>query len=328
MLWSHKSVAVNMSKFSSTTAQRAMRAMAAALVISAGTATMTVLPASPVHAAQIRYVVNDTPITSYDIQRRAALLKLMRRSGNLQQLAADEMIDQTLRRQAMAENRVNITDEMVSESYANFAKGNKLSLKQLDQILAQSGVTKDHFREFIRTQMGWGRVLQTKARSSIQLSQEDVVRKMLEEGRQPSTTEYMLQQVIFVVPSAERGKILGKRKREAEAMRGRVQGCSNLIDLAKTQLDVTVRDLGRVLQPELPPDWKDHIVKTSPGKPTPVRETERGVEFITVCNSREVSDDHVAKLVFQSEQTEDKSFEALSKQTLEELRKEAKIVKR
>jgi len=32
-------------------------------------------------ASEVRYVVNDTPITSYDIQRRAAFLQLQRRGG-------------------------------------------------------------------------------------------------------------------------------------------------------------------------------------------------------------------------------------------------------
>ena len=54
----------------------------------------------------------------------------------------------------------------------------------------------------------------------------------------------MLQQVIFVVPAEERGNI-GKRKREAEAMRARFTGCERTREFAKGLIDVTVRDLGR-----------------------------------------------------------------------------------
>jgi len=302
----------------------AMLALAAAL--SLGAVAVTAVPAM---ATQIRYVVNDRPVTSYDIERRAALLRLMRRSGNINELAAQEMIDQVLRRQEMARLGINITDAQVDQSYANFASSNQLSVAQLDQILAQSGVTKEHFKEFIRTQMGWSRVLQARNSRVETLSEAEVVRRMLQQGGQkPTATEYLLQQVIFVVPSGQRGQLLAKRKREAQAMRDRFNGCESTVEFAKGLIDVTVKDLGRVLAPELPPDWKDYITKTRPGEATPVRETDRGVEFIGVCSAREVSDDHVAKLVFQSQESGDSSFQNLSEEYTAELRQKARIHRR
>ena len=52
---------------------------------------------TPAQASEIRYIVNNLPVTSYDIARRAAFLRLQRRSGNLNSMAADEMVDQALR---------------------------------------------------------------------------------------------------------------------------------------------------------------------------------------------------------------------------------------
>jgi len=303
---------------------------AAMLLGSVAVSAAALVPSSAyAQAAQVRYIVNDVAITSYDIDRRAALLKLMGRKGNLREIANQEMIDQTLRLQEIARLRVGATDQMVDESYANFAQSNKMSTAQLDQIMSQAGVTRDHFKNFIRVQMGWGRVLQSKQRAEQTLSEQDVVAKMLQQGgRKPSATEYTLQQVIFVVPAAERSRTMGQRKQQAQAMRGRVRGCDGLHELAKGQLDVTVRDLGRFLAPQLPPDWKDQIVKTQVGGATAVRETERGVEFITVCSTREVSDDYVARLVFQSEQKVDTSSEKVSEELMAELRKKARIIRR
>lgn len=285
---------------------------------------------SPAMATQIRYVVNDRPVTNYDIERRVALLRLMRRGGNLREIAAQEMIDQILRRQEMTRMGINVTDAQVDQSYAGFAQSNNLSIAQLDQILAQSGVTKQHFQEFMRAQLGWGRVLQARNSMSAPLTEAEVARRMLQEGgEKPSATEYLLQQVIFVIPSGQRGQLLGKRKREAQAMRDRFNGCQSTIEFAKGLIDVTVRDLGRVLAPELPPEWKDHVTRTRPGEATPVRETERGVEFIGVCSAREVSDDHVAKLIFQNEQQSGNStFERLSEEYTAELRAKARIHRR
>ena len=280
-------------------------------------------------ATEIRYVVNNVPITSSDIDRRVAFLKLQREGGNLRQKATDQMIEQTLKLQEMQRRNVNIPDEMVNQAYARFANGNRMSTSQLNTVLAQSGVTSDHFKEFIRSQIGWGRVMQARTSSTGRMSEQDVVAKMLEQGgSKPSATEYMLQQVIFVVPSGERSSLLGKRKREAQAMRDRFQGCDSTRQFAKGLIDVTVRDLGRVLEPELPTDWKDQIKKTSPGNATGVRETDRGVEFIGVCSTREVSDDRVAQMVFQNENSGNDAMEKEAQAYLAELRKNARISQR
>ena len=304
---------------------------AAALMALALALPMAMAPAMvvPAEATEIRYVINNRPVTSYDIDRRVSLLRMMQRNGNLQEVAAQEMIDQVLRQQEMARLNVNITDEMVDQSYQNFAASNNLSIAQLDQIMAQSGVTKAHFKDFMRTQIGWGRVLQSRQSSIGSLSEQDVVQKMLQQGGdKPSATEYLLQQVIFVVPADERAQLLARRKREAQSMRDRFNDCGNTVQFAKGLIDVTVRDLGRVLEPELPPEWKDEITRTSPGNATPVRETERGGEFIGVCSAREVSDDHVARLLFQNQESGEESFQQASEEYTAELREKARIVER
>ena len=124
-----------------------------------------------------------------------------------------------------------------------------MTVKQLDGIMDQSGVTKAHFKEFIRSQMGWNQAAggAQPARERRRTSEQDVVQRMLKKGgAKPTATEYMLQQVIFVVPAGERGSI-GKRKQEAEAMRARFAGCERTREFAKGLIDVTVRDLGRKL---------------------------------------------------------------------------------
>lgn len=302
-----------------------------ALLVAATSLSMTAY-APPAQASEIKYIVNDVPVTSYDIQRRAAFLKLQKRKGN----AGEEMIEQTLRQAEMKRLNIRISDKQVDDAYARFAGSNKLKPAQMDQILAQAGVTSSHFKEYIRTQMGWNQALSARFRAEGGgggggTSEQDAVRRMLQQGgAKPSATEYMLQQVIFVVPAAERGSI-GKRKREADAMRGRFNGCEQTREFARGLLDVTVRDLGRVLAPQLPPEWADQIKKLRAGGATPVRETDRGVEFIGVCSAREVSDDKVAQMVFQAEglgKDGNEKADELSKKYIEELRAKARIVNR
>ena len=308
------------------TAHRVFAAIAlGALVAFGATASGTGSAA----ATEIKYIVNKVPITSYDIAKRVAFLKLQRSKDRSQKAAADQMIDQVLHLQEAARIGIKVGDPEVDASYQRFAQSNNLSVNQLNQILAQSGVTRDHFRDFIRAQMAWNQALGARARSEQSKSTQDAVRRMMKEGGpKPSADEYLLQQVIFVVPERERKSIMGRRKREANEMRARVTGCDMTRGLAKGVIDVTVRDLGRVLEPELPPEWKKQIIGTSPGNATTIRETERGVEFIAVCSKRQVSDDRVAQMLFQAEKGENAAAEELSNKWTAELRERAQIVQR
>lgn len=280
--------------------------------------------------SDIKVIVNKVPITSLDVSQRTAFLKLRREKGSLSAMATEELIDEALKRAEMRRLGISISDKEVNIAFGKFASNNKMKVPQLEQVLNQSGVTAKHFKEYIRMQMGWGRAVGSRFQATGRVSEQQAVRKMMEQGggTKPSATEYLLQQVIFVVPAAKRGAILGARKREAEAMRSRFSGCENTITFAKGLKDVTVRNLGRVLAPELPPEWADAVKNTQQGSATPVRETDRGVEFIGICRAKEVSDDKVATLLFKSGGGDTKGAEELDKKYVQELRDKAQIIKR
>ncbi len=308
------------------------RACLVAIALGAGVAlpASAVLPAiSVAQASELKYVVNGVPVTSYDISKREALLRLQRKSGNIHQKAVDEMIDQALRTAELKRLRIEVSDSDVNAAFERFAKANKMSTSQMSDILGQAGVTAAHFKDFIRSQIGWSRALRAKYQQTARLSEQDAVQRMLEKGgEKPTATEYMLQQVIFVVPERDRNALMAKREREAKALRDRFQGCDSTREFAKGLIDVTVRDLGRVLEPELPPDWSKQIKATKPGQATGIRQTQRGVEFIGICSAREVSDDRVAQMVFNNEEKPDKLAEDLSNQYMKELHEKAQISKR
>ena len=282
-------------------------------------------------ASEVAVVVNGQPVTTFQIRQRAAFMKLRRESGNLTKKATDELVDETLKSQEMRRRGIKVPDQAVDDAFGNFAKQNKLTTAQLTEVLSRAGFSAPGFKDYIRVQMGWGQAVQASLRTNDVVSEQDAVQRMLAQGgKKPKTTEYTLQQIIFVVPPSERGSLMSRRKREAEGMRGRFTSCDSTYDFAKQLRDVTVRDLGRVMQPELPGRWKDSIESTRVGKATPVQETERGVEFIAVCGSRQVSDDRAATMVFQSRDLEKlgKGESGPDKALLEKLRKNAQITRK
>lgn len=279
-------------------------------------------------ASEVRVVVNRQPITSYQIQQRTAFMKLRNAPGGAS-AATDELIDEAVKSQEIRRRGIQIPDEAVNEAFARFARDNRMSEGQLSEVLSRAGFSQRGFKDYIRVQMGWGQAVQANVRQRERLSEQDVVQRMLQQGgEKPSTTEYTLQQVILVVPEAQRGSGMSRRMTEANSMRQRFTSCPATFETARALRDVTVRDLGRIAQPELPPRWKTEIENTRRGGTTKAMQTERGVEYIAVCDTRTVSDDQTAAMVFQERDMAALGQSEPDRELLKTLRDRATIVRR
>ena len=307
-------------------AMTATRKLAFALAVLAASAAIEPTFSSARAASEISAVVNKEPITSSDVARRAAFLRLQRQKADTK-TAREQMVEETLKKQEIARVKMSVSTDDVDKAFARFAASNKLTPQQLTQVLSQAGVGAAHFKAYIAVQMSWPRLVNARYRGSKdRMSSEELVKRMMENKQKPVTTEYFLQQIIFVVPESKRSAIINKRKAEAEASRSKFPGCDQSKQFAATMRDVSVRSLGRVMAPELPEDWKPLIEKAS-GNTTGTRITERGVEFLAICNQRQVSDDLAAEMVFRAEDLGKQKDDANpnEKKYLDDLRSKAQI---
>ncbi len=280
----------------------------------------------------IPVLVNGEPITSYDIKKRAAFLKLRRIGGNRTKKATDELIDEKLKYQEAVVKRTLAPDSMVKNAFADFAKRNKMSANQMSKVLNQAGVSAKHFKEFLRIQISWQRTVGSKFQNkSSDVSQSDALFSIRKSGKaKPETREFKLQQVIFVVPQAKRKKLLRQRVAEAKAFSQQFTSCTDTLSQIKNLRDVALKELGRVLEPELPQNWKEEVISTEAGKATRVKETSKGAEFLAVCSVRNVSDDKAAQMITQSKEFDSLTTKGndISNEYLRELRSKATIVYR
>ncbi|EJF85670.1 peptidylprolyl isomerase [Candidatus Bartonella washoeensis] len=301
----------------------------AALSISSLLANELLIPSVFAQTA-IVVTVNGNPITNYDIQKRVAFLKLQQKQGNLFAQARNELIDEALKNSEIKHRNIEVNDNEVENAFVNFATQNNMTIDQLNQILTENDITVQHFKDYIRGQIGWGRLVNARYQAETgMITEQEAVRRILKNGGiKPSTNEYTLQRIIFVIPAHRRSEIFERRQREANNFRARFQGCNNAQSQAKGILDVTIRHLGKFLEPQLPRDWEQAIRATPVGKMTQFQETSDGIEALAVCKIKRVSDDYVARLIFSLQDNKQKSpqkLEILSEKYLKELRKVARI---
>jgi peptidyl-prolyl cis-trans isomerase SurA len=303
----------------------------------AETAPSTQLAANVIHqkptvsrkGTYIRALVNSAPITNYDVQRRIKFRQL-RRAGGGSEAALNELVDEKLKLQEAARLGMSATQQMVDNAFSSFAKNNKATPTQIAGELDKLGIGAEHFKEFIKAQISWTRTVGGKLRAETkQPNQNKAIFELRKSGEaKPETTEYQLQQIIFVVPKDKRPALLKSRRQEAVNFKQRFTNCDMTIDFAKSLKDVTVKNLGRMMQPELPPGWRDEVAATPEGGVTNPKETENGIELLAVCKAKLVSDDRVVQVVSQA-----KTFESIEEDSstegaefLAELRKNATII--
>jgi len=279
----------------------------------------------------IKILVNKTPITNFDIQRRKKFLQLRRAKGNRTKLAEKELIEQAIKLQEADLRGARASDQVVNAAFSNFAKRNRTTVANLSRELANLGIGAAHFKEFVRGQISWQRVIQSKFQAETsQSSERDVVTKLRKSGSaKPEVTEYYIQQIIFVVAKNKRNNSrLAARKAEANTFRQRFARCEDTLQQAKQLKDVSVIERRRLLEPELPEVWKDAIVNVDGVGTTRAKETERGIEVMAVCSKRVVNDDRAAQISSQSAEFEsynDKGSK-ISEDYLNELKKNSVII--
>ena len=239
---------------------------------------------------KIAVLVNKQPITTNQIRRRAAFVRLRRMKGNSTTIARNELIDEAIKLQEARRLGVVPPDSQINQAYARFAKSNKMSVSRLNQMLSQSGVTQRGFKDYIRATMSWQNLVASRVQRLSGSGSSGSSQAWLSSAsdRDNKATEYTITQIVFIVPAAQRSRLLARRRVEANRYRSQLKGCTNARELAKGLKDVTVLDRGRLLESELPPRWVKEIKATQAGKVTRVKDDPKGVEMIAVCKTREV----------------------------------------
>lgn len=277
----------------------------------------------------IRYLVNDQPITSYDISQRTKLMRLAGVKGG-EQAAIDELIDETLQTYEGLKRGVSISDARVDAAYASIAKGLKMSVPQFTQALNGEGVESTSLKKRLRAQMVWQTLVERRMQvDAAAVKRDDIMAALEKEGGadSQSVTEYVLQQIVFVVPSGSSANQFAQRRREANAFRQRYQGCDAALEQAKQLRGVVVKSMGRRDSSQLQGPAGEEIKKTGVGKTTGPQQTSQGIELVGVCSKRDVKSNAAARADAENKLMQAKN-ENFGKEYMDELRSRAIIEKR
>lgn len=286
--------------------------------------------AMPAYAA-IRVIVNDVPITDYDISQRARLITLtQRKSASIaKRQAKEELVDDQVKLGEAERMGIDISQSQVDNAFANIARNVKMSPGQLSKALGQGGVKSETLKSRLKAQLAWSQIVQAKFRGKIDVDESDIIAalKKTDEEERAKSVEYDLKRVIVVVPKNSSGGFKSKRKRESNQIRAAFNDCENPGAVLGKYSEVVVQPIGRRLETELPENMREEIEALKPGSLTKPNTTPVGYEMIAVCGKREIASDIAVRTELENE-LRAKEGESQSRRYLLEIRRRATIIYR
>jgi peptidyl-prolyl cis-trans isomerase SurA len=302
---------------------RSRRCIAAAALAAA------MLTALPMRGhAQVAAVVNGDPVTTFDVEQRMKLTAMTSPKPTTKQQVLEELIDEKLKIQLIRRFSIEGMDKDVDNAFANMARRMKTTPQGLTEILAKSGITPATLKQRIRAEITWNQIIRGRYQSSFQISDKDILAKLDE--KKPGEKElvgydYTLRPILFVVPKGSPPGLMETRKREAEALRARFEGCESGVAIARGLREVAVRGSVVKTSAELPPQLREILEKTAIGKLTLPEVTAQGVEVYALCDRKQSSAENVPGRREIRDELFSERFQTHSTKLLKELRSQAMI---
>jgi peptidyl-prolyl cis-trans isomerase SurA len=172
--------------------------------------------------------------------------------------------------------------------------------------------------------MAWPQLVRGRFQSSLQIGEKDIL-KQTESTTNDVGYDYTLRPILFIVPPGSPEPFIDGRKREAEALRGRFQGCDEGLAFARALKDVAVRDQVTRSSADIPAELRKVLEGIEVGRLTTPEVTKFGVEMFAICAKKESSAENMPGTRKARESIMSERFEQKSKQYLQDVRRGAMI---
>jgi peptidyl-prolyl cis-trans isomerase SurA len=294
------------------------------LLVAAIVAVALPILAGAAHAQQVLVVVNGEPITALDVEQRIKLAQLSGQKSPSRQEIIDELINEKLKVREAKRWGLEVTDSEVDGALATMAGRMRVTTDQLVQQLAHAGINVTTLKHRIRADIAWPQIVRGRFSTSLQIGDKDILtaQTKTEEG---AGYDYTLRPILLLVPTGSSEAFIEGRKREAEALRGRFQGCDEGIAFVRGLRDIAIRDQVTRSSADIPAELRKLLDSIEVGRLTPPEVTKVGIEMFAICAKKESSADNSLGKRKAKESIMAERYEQISKRYLNELRRSAML---
>jgi peptidyl-prolyl cis-trans isomerase SurA len=305
--------------------------------MSAVLATGCILTTIPqVHSASQRLVVvvNDYPITDFDIEQRMRLKRALGAAGGSEaqqrKAALQDLIDDVIKQVEAKRNKIEPNDQQISEAIERMAKNIGTTTQGLAETLKSNGVAINTLRQYVSASLAFNYIATSKYNIKVEVDPAEIDRKLASVQADPRfkpVSVYELQEISLPVEEmgeAMAAQLFQARAIEANQFMQRFQGCSNTRAAASGIFNVQITNTIQIPADQLPKEMKQALDQVGPGKLIGPMRAPEGVQIIAFCGKTVVEPPKPTREVVESMLRNEK-HDMASQRILRDLRRTAYI---
>lgn len=251
--------------------RRAGRVLAVISLVAA-----SLLAAGTIRAQQVERivaVVNDEPISGYDLESRITLVVRSSRLPDTPEMRSRlapqvlrTLINEQLQLQEAKRRNISVRDQEIKGATALLAKQNNVPADKFTEFLERLGVPERSLTRQIRAQIAWQKLLQRQFRARIQIGDDEIEEERARLIARHGETEYLLAELFLDVPTPEEeAEVKRSIERLAEQIRRGASFPALARQFSQSATASVGGDLGWAVASELGDSIRDLALKMRPG---------------------------------------------------------------
>jgi peptidyl-prolyl cis-trans isomerase SurA len=250
---------------------------------------------------KILVTVNDVPITSYDVNARINLWKLLGGNASLtRKQALDGIINDIAKIEETKKYKAEPSEKDIDERVSRLAKGMKTDGDGLKAKLKAQGISMSTLRRYLAAQIAFSRLMSGKYKEKVEVTDAEIDAKMAEvkanmnnqlakikaDPRMQPITVFEILEINFPVDSPD---LLEARAADVLQFASRFKGCGSAKSAASGIFNVKI---GKKIEADgrrVPPQLKTAFQKAGVGKAIGPFRSAKGLQLWGYCGTKKIS---------------------------------------
>ncbi|WP_165776938.1 peptidylprolyl isomerase [Paremcibacter congregatus] len=247
---------------------------------------------------QIVAVVNDSPISLYDLKQRVMLFMIssgqrqysQQEQQYMQQQALQSLVDDKLKIQEADKYKTVISQQEQEQSFASYAQQMRVTSQQLEQQLNQAGINKASMLKQIEASLAWEQVVGGLLMPQVSISDEEIYAILDRMQHNKGQLEYHPREIFLLVSENERRDEI---RAAADSILEQLKSKPNAFPMMARQFSQATTsavggDLGWLMKSELNKEIASALEKLEPGELSKPIETEDGFYIVQLVEKRQI----------------------------------------
>jgi peptidyl-prolyl cis-trans isomerase SurA len=230
--------------------------------------------------------VNEGVITHYEIDQRMLLLAALGASGDLRELAIEQLTEDRVKLQAAEAMEVELPEAAATAGLEEFATARGLAVEDVERVLEARGIDRQTMDDFVLAGLAWREVVAVRYRARATPSEADLDAAL---ALAATTPREMLQLAEIALPFGERSE--AETLERADRLYRELARGASFEAVAREYSRSATAERGGLLEPmpatQLPPAIRPQVLLLGPGQVTRPVPISGGVAILKLAAIRQ-----------------------------------------